>query len=433
MSSKSQRLATLLAKVEPRREFPVPPEGASLFEIGLLCVLARRMTERQALQSAKALHEVFGDWNELRVAQIQEFLPALKLRNESAQRASALDVKEYLTEIYWAYHGFDLEPLREDRQEAVKFYSELRLLGAAAAHYTLTFALDGEPPASPPAIKCLDRLGVMPRTTSLRKATDGMRELMPEKQRLKLSLRLGEVIERWCDPRRPSCWACPLLDTCPHGKKVAKEYEALQLRLEAQRKKDEERRRKDEERARKRAEAEAKKRDRELERQRVAKARRRKAMERAKAKVDAESHRKAEIERKKVAAVKAKVAAKAALVKKAAAAKVAAAKKKVAQKKAALKQAALKQKAAKAKKKVAAKKPARSAAKKATKKPAAKKRAGKATSAKKPTAKKTAAKKPAAKKKAVKKPAAKKTAKRATTKKKAKKAAKKTSSKRRSR
>ena len=439
MSKKSDLVAALIKEVKLRHPMPSgPTEGLNLLEQGAVIVLMRHMTQKQAEQSVKALKGAYEDWNEVRVCQAQEISENLKHGGRKKgvallhdRREAAMALKGYLQDVFQETDALDLEELREEPQVAGKAGMSLSVLGHAGASYLMFLASDGQVPVHLPLIKLLDRLGLIPKTTSLKKARGSVDNLVGKGQELDFTLAIHEVLELWDDEEAPIYMTVPCLQATDYGKKSFKDRSTAIAKAEAARKREEERIRKEEERERKRAEAEAKKRARELERKRAAEekklaaARAKAAAAEAKRK-EAEAKR-AEVARKKEAAKKEaaakklaakKLAAKKAAEKKAAAKKAAAKKaaaKKAAAKKAAAKKAAAKKAAAKKKpaasKKKASKKPAASKKKASKKKPAAKKKpATKKKAAKKPATKKKAAKKPATKKKAAKKPAAKKKA-----------------------
>ena len=387
MSKKSDRIQQLVGKVELPGPVPSADLEGSLLERGLYALLLRELPEARAKGGVLALRAEFEDYNEARVSQAQELARIIAPKGKGLARLSkympaARRIKEYLQAIFQEIHGLDLEELASDPVGLGRQLASIEVLGSTLTSYLLYLAEGGELPVLAGNVRVLDRMGLMARTTSVRKAREVLDPQIPEKERLRTAIALGLVADRWCDARKPLCWECPLLDECPNGKKVFKEWKVQQERLEKQRqkeearaaaqaKKEEARRKREEEREAKAQAAADRKRERERERLKKAKAREEEGRKRRQA---AEKKREAAA-KKKAAEAKKKEAAK----KKAAAKKKTAAKKKP------------------AKKKPAKKKPA----KKATKKKAAKKATKKKT-AKKAT-KKKAAKKPAAKKKAAQK------------------------------
>lgn len=260
MSDKSLRLRKVLETVPVSFVPPQAPAGTSLLELGLLCVLLRHLDEERGKKTLVALREGFTDWNELRVSQVQEFQQLVAAKDERTRVLVARSARDYLQEIYQKNHGFDLEPLRQDLLEAGKFVMGLDFLGATASHFLLWSAAGGAVPISPGVVRTLDRLGLVKRQASIKKSVAAMEKLVPPDERLDFGLRVGRVIEAWCDAKKPTCWECVLVEVCPFGKKTLREWKAQQKRLEVQRKRDEERRAKEAAKEKRRLASEAKKR-----------------------------------------------------------------------------------------------------------------------------------------------------------------------------
>jgi endonuclease III len=258
LSEKSQRLADLLAKV-PAPEIPFPAlEGKGLLEIAFLCVLQRRLSESAAEKTLAAFSAAFPDWNELRVCQVQEFQHLVQTKSPELAVQVARDAREFLQEIYQKIHGFNLDALKGDLPEAARFAAHLPFLGTSIGHYLLHLACPDELPVSPAIVRTLDRMGFAKRTSSIKKAQAGIESFVPAGLRRDFAIKMGLVVEKWCDAKRPLCWSCPLVGSCPFGKKTEREHKQLQKRQEVQRVRDEERQKKEQEKERKRAAAEEK-------------------------------------------------------------------------------------------------------------------------------------------------------------------------------
>ncbi|MEZ6017030.1 MAG: hypothetical protein R3F49_18075 [Planctomycetota bacterium] len=421
MSKKKTEFAErLIAEVTPRYPLPKAPlADASLLEQGAYIVLLRHLTEAQSEASVRALREAFGDWNEIRVSQAQEISPYLKSssRKKGAELLNELKpvaelLRDYLQDVFQETHHLDLEELREDEAVASKVVTSLKVLGMTGAGYLMYVAQGLRFPVHIPLVRMLDRLGIVARSASLKKAREAIEPLVPKGQELAFTIAIHEVIDRWDDEVAPIYEVVPVLQATPLGKKSLKDRQVAAAKAEAQRKRDEERQRKEDEKARREAE-------REQRRLEVEAAKRAKEDEKRRAKDAIEAARKAEAEQKardakkaaeakqaalakeKVAAQKAKEAAAKALIAEKAAAKAAAKKKAEADKLAAKKKAEADKLAAKKKaeaEKLAAKKKAEAEKLAAKKKAEAAKKGGAKASAPKAAAKKPAAKKPAAKK-----------------------------------
>ncbi len=375
MAKKTDIASKLLAKIEPQHPQPETLPDATLVQQGLYFALRRRLPPEQAKVALRKLVEAYEDWNELRVSQAQEINAVLQLGPKGV--AVAREVREYLQEVFQRSHGMSLEFLRDDPQSTQRFVSILPYIGMAMAHQLLFIACNGELPVTPALVRVLDRLGLIARTASIKKARGVIEPLIPDGATLEFAYKFGEVATRWCDARKPTCHQCVLVDDCKFGKKAFRDWKVQQERLEQQRareaarlavlaKKEEERLRKEADKQRKKSEAEAARRAKESERlAKVAARKQAEANERAareKARVDAQRKREAEAARKRAEEVAKKQAAakrkleeqkKAVAAKRKADAAAASAKKK-----AVLAAAAAKKKAALAvaKKKLAAKK-----------------------------------------------------------------------------
>ncbi len=272
MSEKAKKIADLLDRIGPGDWKPpsdaiARESGFNLLQLGLFSTLTRVLSDTQAEKTVRNLAGAYPDWNELRVSQIQEFEQLVDSKNGEQRSRAANAVREYLQEVFQKNHGFDLEFLRADLNEAGRFVAQLPFLGSNASHWLLWHATAGQVPVSPSIVRILDRLGLIKRTSSMQKAQELLENHVPSEIRAEFAARFGQVIDRWCRAKDPICWECVLVEVCPHGRKVQREWKVQQRRLLQQRKRDEERerkeaekRRKDEERARKRAEAEQKRR-----------------------------------------------------------------------------------------------------------------------------------------------------------------------------
>lgn len=352
LAKKSDIASKLLAKIEPRHPLPETLPDVTLVQQGLYFALRRRLGAEQAKSALRKLTEAYPDWNELRVSQAQEINGVLQLGPKGV--AVAREVREYLQEVFQRSHGMTLEFLRDDPQSTQRFVSILPYIGMAMAHHLLYVAGNGELPVTPALVRVLDRLGLVSRTASIKKARTTIEPLVPDGASLEFAYKFGEIATRWCDARKPICHQCVLVDDCKFGKKAFRDWKVQQERLEQQRaresarlavlaKKEEERLRKEAEKQRKKAEFEAERRAKEAERLAKIAARKQAAenerLAREQARLDAQRKREAEAARqkaedaaKKQAAAKRKLeeAKKAEAAKKKAAAAAIAAKKKAA-------------------------------------------------------------------------------------------------------
>jgi endonuclease III len=327
VTNKSEIASRLLQKIQQRWSLPKPLKEGDLLEQGMLAVLVRHLPQEKAEAAIPALRESYGDWNEVRVAQAQEIAGRMLRKGRNPRResvkaalAAADDLRQYLQEVYQRVHGLDLELIREDPVAGGKMLQQLPKLGLAAGSQVMWIANGGQLPVHGALVRVLDRLGLVSRTGSVKKAGEAIAPLVEKGKELQFVERFSEVADLWCDARKPTCQDCVLVEDCPHGKRVAHEWRAQQARFAAARvreearralieKKEAARRAREEARAAKKAEAEARKQDRERKKRERADAQKKADAERAKAKVAAAKKRAADA---KVAAAKlAKAKAKA--------------------------------------------------------------------------------------------------------------------------
>lgn len=249
MTKKPEQVVKLLKKIVPRAPLPTPMKDASLLEQGLLTVLVRHLSQDKAEAVIPLLRKAYPDWNELRVAQTQEIAAQIANKGRRASRETILhlipaarELREYLQEVFQKTHGLDLEFLREDMAASGKLVQQMPLLGLASGSYLLWLAGDKQLPVHGALVRVLDRLGLIARTASMKKARDVIDPLVPPGQELAFVQAFGEIADRWCDARKPLCHECVLVDDCVYGKKAFQEWKVLQVRLQAQRAKEEARR-----------------------------------------------------------------------------------------------------------------------------------------------------------------------------------------------
>ncbi len=350
-TKKSAQLTALLKNVELPGGIPKLLEEKSLLESGMYLVLLKHMAASRAESALKSLCKHFEDLNEARVSQVQEISDLLSPRSKGRVKspqvvAAAKAIKEFLQTVFQNTHGLDLAILRDDLTAGAKLLSDREVLGAEMTSY-LMMVVDGEQPVNAHIVRALDRLGIITRTTSLRKAREALGLVVPKGRELEFGLVAGRVADSWCDSRKPLCWECPMVELCVLGQKTRKEWQAQQARLKIQREKEEKRRIAADKREAQRLEREAK---RQAEKDRKVREVAAKTLERERARLKRRREKEAAVKKaaaKKVAAKKAAEDKRKAVAKKKAAA--AAAKKRAAARKKATKKKATKKKAAKKK------------------------------------------------------------------------------------
>lgn len=336
MSKKPELVPKLLDRVEPRFRLPKPVKDASLLEQGMMIALVRHVPQNEAERILLEMRKAYSDWNELRVAQVQEIASLIATGERRGLREKVDSLfpvvragRDYLQEIFQKNHGFDLEFMRDDPAGAAKAFATMPYLGLAGTCYLMWLASGKQVPSHPALVRVVERLGLISKGASGKKGKEVLAGLVPPGRELDFVAVIGEVADRWCHPAKPICHECPLVDDCTFGKKAYQEWKVQQSRLEAQRvredarraifeKKEAERRAKEDARLAKKNAIDAAKAARERERLAKIEARRKEAEAKAKAKADAaakkiaqENQRKAALEAKRIADEKRKAEAEA--------------------------------------------------------------------------------------------------------------------------
>jgi endonuclease III len=328
VSKKTELTTKLLAKIELQHPIPEPLAEHNIVEQGLYAILLRRLSPGDAKDTLTRLRAAYEDWNELRISQAQEINGFLSLGSKGIRVAG--DIREYLQEVFQRSHGLDLEFLKDDPQSTQRFVSILPFIGMGTAHYLLWIAANKELPVTPALMRVLDRVGLVSRTASPKKARAAIEPVVPQGRELEFACKFGEIASRWCDARKPSCHLCVLVDDCKFGKKAFRDWKVQQERLEQQRareaarlavlqKKEDERRRREDERRKKKEALEAERKARQAARLAKIEAKKRalEAAKVAKLKAAHEAKQKREAERlRKLKEAEAKKAARIAEAKK---------------------------------------------------------------------------------------------------------------------
>jgi len=332
VSKKSDLLKRIIDAVEPRR--PIPANEVADFtpvEQGMLMVLMRHMTETQAEASVRALQKAFDDYNELRVCQAQEIAQYFRTSTRKkgfdrlhAYKSAALELKDYLQEVFQQTHSMVLDRFVADVNDGWKMLLKMPVTSITGGAY-LMWVANRQIPVHQSLVKLLTNLGLLTKPGTGKNAVAAVEKLVPEGKERAFTIALYDVLEHWDDETEPSFVTHAVLRETPFGKKAFVDREASIAKAEAQRQKEEER-------ERKRLEAEEKKR---IAAEKAAKKKEeaeRKKAEREAAKKKAAEEKKAAAEkaRKEREAAKKKAAAEREATRKAEAKKQAAAKKKAA-------------------------------------------------------------------------------------------------------
>ncbi len=225
MTKKTETVQKLLKRISPRTPLPKPLASGTLLEQGMLVVLVRHMSQDKAESVLGKLRKAYPDWNEMRVAQAQEIAAQIvngtrhgTLTEVAPMLVPARAARDWLQEVYQKTHGFDLEFMKDDAAAAGKLVTQMPYLGLPGGGYLLWLASGRQLPVHNALVRVLDRLGLISRTASAKKARDVIEPLVPEGEDLAFTTNFGEIADRWCLPVKPICWECVLVEECPFGR-----------------------------------------------------------------------------------------------------------------------------------------------------------------------------------------------------------------------
>jgi hypothetical protein len=244
---KVEQVAQVVQAVKPRHPFLLAPiEGLSLLEQGLVLVLLRTLTQKQAEQTVRSLGTAFEDWNEVRVSQCQEIAQSIHTSSRKKGPAllndrtdSAMLVRAYLQDIFQEVHSLDLEFLREDSAAGMDALRDLKVLGKAGGAWLVWAGTEGKVPVHLPMMKLLDKLGWIDKTTSVSKATDMVAKLIPPGGELSFTLAIYEMVDRWNDDVSPIFDEVEVLRKNAYAKKAHEDWVRARERAAEQARKDE--------------------------------------------------------------------------------------------------------------------------------------------------------------------------------------------------
>lgn len=193
----------------------------------ILLILGRETPAEKVDAALQRLKTEFVDWNEVRLARIDDTQSILAQAGIPEAPSRALRVREMLSKVFTERHMLDAEFLREeDKDKRATF-----LAGLPGIDYPMVQALEcslllekQEYPLSPHVTRVGQRLGWLPKGKDLAitKAKKTLIELS-EGDPVNLTYSLVRVAEEYCHAKTPNCPSCILSSLCPSSKKWGKE------------------------------------------------------------------------------------------------------------------------------------------------------------------------------------------------------------------
>jgi endonuclease III len=199
----------------PRNE----PHHAPLDEL-VLTVLSQNTNDRNRDVAYTRLRARFPDWAAVSIASPAEVEEAI--RPGGISKVKSQRIQSMLGSIQAETGGLDLGFLAEaPREQAIEFLERLPGVGRKTAACVLLFSFDRpEMPVDTHVYRVASRLGLIRPRASFEEAHDVLLAATDSADVFELHVNLIRHGRRICTARNPACKECPLLDLCPHGKRV---------------------------------------------------------------------------------------------------------------------------------------------------------------------------------------------------------------------
>lgn len=221
-------LAIFAQKYRKYRDFKDIP----ILDRLILMIIGRETDAHQIEPVLQKLKTQFVDWNELRLARIDDIASLIREAGPHIKdaEARALRLRELFGKIFTERHMLDAEFLRdEDKENRAAF-----LAGLPGVDFAMVQAIEcslqaerDEVPLSNPVQRVMQRLqwcakGNAFSITAARKTFKDIAAGDP----VNLTYALVRIAEDYCHSRFPACPNCILFALCPTGRKWGKEKES---------------------------------------------------------------------------------------------------------------------------------------------------------------------------------------------------------------
>ena len=194
--SKTAKMSELLDRLEGEYGPLVPTEDP--VEAGLLALLAEHAPDLSRVQSRQALREWVVDWNEMRVADPWDVSNAVGPGGHAGARKFARAALKMLSSLQDVANrcAFD-RALADPEADVEVLVDKMRGVGPhVRAVMKTTLAEDGEWKPDKEVSKVVQKLGLVPKTTSLTKVAKGLASISSEDDRLRAHYLLARYAHR---------------------------------------------------------------------------------------------------------------------------------------------------------------------------------------------------------------------------------------------
>lgn len=187
----------------------------------ILTILSQNTSDTNSGRAFMRLISRFPTWEPVMAADPSEIEKEIAVGGLAKTKAPRI---KRIVEDVWARCGsFDLSFLGEmPLEESKEWLRSLPGVGPKTAACVLMFAL-GKPalPVDTHVHRVSQRLGLVPAKATAEKSHDILEAMLAPEAVYPFHISLIKHGRRICHAQRPRCGECPLLDGCPHGRRVA--------------------------------------------------------------------------------------------------------------------------------------------------------------------------------------------------------------------
>ena len=196
------------------------PHGDATAEL-VLTLLSQNTSDTNSGRAFSRLLQRFPDWQSVIEAPVSEVEDAIRPGGLAPTKAPRLQAM--LAEVKARTGGFDLSFLEDmPDDEARQWLRTLPAVGPKTAACVLLFGLDKPGlPVDTHVFRVASRLGLIDAKLGPEKAQAHLESLVPPADHFAFHILLIRHGRHLCTARSPRCAACPLLDACPEGQRLA--------------------------------------------------------------------------------------------------------------------------------------------------------------------------------------------------------------------
>lgn len=217
---KAKKLDKVLKTLEKFYSRSVLPEGEDPLERLIFCWLFFTNPVTNARKAVKMLldPDVFGDWNEVRVATQRELENVFKEARIEDAEALAPRIKTFLQNVFEELDDTGLEPLKELKgDKAKKFLGVLEGVPPWAITYMLvTLGMDSAVPWDPHTERVASRIRLFDPNAPLPQRKKLLRAALQDDDPLRLHHLFVEHGKKTCVEEDPKCPKCPVNKDCEY-------------------------------------------------------------------------------------------------------------------------------------------------------------------------------------------------------------------------